>query len=68
MSLGVRIDISLIYASLMLVAYGLSKITIYSKRICEILHIVSVFPVHKITSFAEFNSIVMVRSSFKPYG
>ena len=34
----------------------------------EILDIALVSPAHKITSFAEFNLIVINRSSFKPYG
>ena len=61
------IGIFLIYNSLMLVVYGSSKIASNSKIMSEILYITLVSPVHKITSFAEFNSIVIDRSSFKPY-
>ena len=51
------------YISVMLVAYEMSKIPSYSKLISEILYIVLVSPVHKITSFLEFNSILIVKSS-----
>ena len=51
------------YIFVMLVAYEMSKIPSYSKLISEILYIALVSPVHKITSFAEFNSILMVKSS-----
>ena len=46
----------------MLVAYGSSKIASYSKIMSEILYFALLFPV------IEFNSIVIDRSSFKPYG
>ena len=39
----------------MLVAYEMSKIPSYSKLISEILYIALVSPVHKITSFADFD-------------
>ena len=51
------------YISVMLVAYEMSKIPSYSKLISEILYIALVSPVRKITSFEEFNSILMVKSS-----
>ena len=38
------------------------------KIMFEMLYTVLVPPVHKITSFAKFNSIMITRSSFKPYG
>ena len=50
------------------VAYRSSKVASYSKIMSEILYTALVSPVHKITSFVEFNSIVIARSSFKPYG
>ena len=40
----------------------------HSKIMFEMLYTVLVPPVHKITSFAKFNSIMITRSSFKPYG
>ena len=46
----------------------MSKIPSYSKLISEILYIAFVSPVHGITSFVEFNSIVMVKLSSKPDG
>ena len=52
----------------MFVAYELSKIASYSKIISEIFYIALVSPVHKITSFAEFNLIIMVISSSGSYG
>ena len=51
------------YIFVMLVAYEMSKIPSYSKLISEILYIALVSPVRKITSFEEFNSILMVKSS-----
>ena len=51
------------YISVMLVAYEMSKIPSYFKLISEILYIVLVSPVHKITCFVEFNSILIVKSS-----
>ena len=52
-----------IYIALILVAYEMSKMPSNSKLISKIWHVAFVSPVRRIPSFAEFNSIVMVKFS-----
>ena len=47
----------------MVVAYGSSKITSYSKEMSERLYTAEVSPVHKFTFSEEFNSSLTVKSS-----
>ena len=52
----------------MVVVYGLSKITSYSKKMSEGLYVAEVSRVHKITFSEEFNSRLTIKSSLRPYG
>ena len=52
----------------MLVAYGSSKIASYSSYMSESLYVALVSPVHKITFSAEFNSVLTIKRSLRPWG
>ena len=52
----------------MAVAYGLSKITSYPKKMSESLYGAEVSPVHEITFSEEFNSNLTIKSSLRSYG
>ena len=52
----------------MVVVYGLSKITSYSKKMSEGLYVAEVSQVHKISFSEEFNSSLTIKSSLRPYG
>ena len=48
------------------VAYGSSKIALYSKEMSESLNVAEVCPVHKITFPAEFSSSLAIKFSLSP--
>ena len=63
-----QIDAVPVHISPIVVAYGLSKITSYSKEISESLYVALMSSVNKITFSAEFNSSLTIKSSLSPAG